>query len=255
MSISEKLTQIAENEPKVYDAGYVKGYTEGETKGFESGKSEGIEEGYVEGKADGITEGIEQGKQAEYNAFWENFQNSGKRFSYHFAFCGLFDSSFKYGWNDEFYNPIYPLTLGNSDIGQMVYGQQIFYYNCGITDTKVDIIVNISELKSTFVNAYSLKTIRKIKLMRDDVTFTNAFTNCSALENLTIEGVISKNGLNLQWSTKLSHDSLVSIINCLQDKSADTSGTEWVVTIGATNYAKLTTEDLANITTKGWNFK
>lgn len=35
MTIAEKLTKIAENEQKVYDAGYAKGYEEGYAKGVE----------------------------------------------------------------------------------------------------------------------------------------------------------------------------------------------------------------------------
>jgi hypothetical protein len=45
MSIAEKLTQIAENEPKIYEAG--------KAEGIEQGKAEGIEEGYQEGYNDG----------------------------------------------------------------------------------------------------------------------------------------------------------------------------------------------------------
>jgi hypothetical protein len=83
MSIAEKLTQIAENEKKVYDAGYAEGlknggggtgdddgsYQEGYDQGLEDGKAEGIEigkaegyeDGYDEGKADGVTEGYNNG--------------------------------------------------------------------------------------------------------------------------------------------------------------------------------------------------
>jgi hypothetical protein len=75
----------------------------------------------------------------------------------------------------------------------------------------------------------------------------------TSLEEIRFEGVIAKNGLNLQWSP-LSHDSLVSIIDCLQDKSADTSGTVWKVTVGSANLAILTTEDFENIQAKGWIF-
>ena len=48
------------------------------------------------------------------------------------------------------------------------------------------------------------------------------FINCTALEDLVIEGVIGNNGFSVQWSTKLSHDSLMSIMNALQDKLGKT---------------------------------
>ena len=64
MSIAEKLTTIAENEQKVYDAG------------FEAGKSQG-------GDTD---EAFEQGRQAEKKAIWDAITNSNKRKTYNRAF-------------------------------------------------------------------------------------------------------------------------------------------------------------------------
>lgn len=83
--------------------------------------------------------------------------------------------------------------------------------------------------------------------------FTNNFTNCVALENLIIEGAIGQNGFNIQPCSKLTHDSLVSIINALQDKSTDTSRAEWKITIGATNLAKLTAEEIDIAKQKNWS--
>ena len=54
MSIAEKLNAVAENEKKVYDAG----------------------------------------KQAEYNDFWDVYQQNGKRTNYNQAFGNL-------GWTNE----------------------------------------------------------------------------------------------------------------------------------------------------------
>jgi hypothetical protein len=163
------------------------------------------------------------GKKAECDAFWKTFQGGGSRFSYNFAFCGLYDSSLHYGWNDATYNPIYPIKFGNESSNFTHYGQQAFYYNTEITDTKVDILVYVSELQNTFANAYNLKTIRKIKLMRDNVKFNGVFTKCLSLENIVIEGVIGQNGLDLQWSTKLSRESIESIINALSDTTSGLS--------------------------------
>lgn len=84
-------------------------------------------------------------------------------------------------------------------------------------------------------------------------TFGNStFGYCTKLEYIGFEGILSKNGLNLQWSTKLSHESLTKLIDILEDKSSDTSGTVWKVTIGSTNKAKLTEEELLTAQSKGW---
>lgn len=76
------------------------------------------------------------------------------------------------------------------------------------------------------------------------------------LEICNFEGVIAKNGLDLtRCENKINHDSLMSVINCLKDYSADTSGTVWKVTLGATNLAKLTAEEKAIATGKGWTLE
>lgn len=104
---------------------------------------------------------------------------------------------------------------------------------------------------STFRYCERLHTIAVIRVAQQD-RFQDTFVNCLALENLTIEGTIGQNGFNVQWSTKLTHDSLMSIVNALADYSTDTSGTTWTVTLGSANIAKLTEEEQAIATSKGW---
>ena len=164
--------------------GYSKGYTEGETKGFESGKSEGIEEGYSEGKADGITEGIEQGKQAEYDAFWDSFQQEGARTDYQRAFYGAW-------WNDENFKPKYDIKpSGNA--AEM-------FNNSGITDLK-----SICERQGITLDfsqvTYSSNTFHKSKVTRIPVLDVRNIANCSSLFNsannlVWVDGVkLNENG-------------------------------------------------------------
>jgi hypothetical protein len=102
--------------------------------------------------------------------------------------------------------------------------------------------------------------IKRAYLTFEDVDWTKAYTfgggffmKCPQLEELTLDGaVIQSNGLNLQWSTKLSHDSLMNIINALKDYSGDTSGTVWTCTLGNENLAKLTAEQEQIALNKGW---
>jgi hypothetical protein len=146
----------------------------------------------------------EQGKQAEYDRFWDEYQNSGSRQEYNNAFRNSM-------WNDETYKPKYDITG--------IKGFAAAYATSQITDTKVSITA--STLNQGFQNCTKLVTIRTLTLANFNGNFTNAFQNCSALESIIFAGVIGQNGLNLQWSTKLSHDSIVNIINCL---STATSG-------------------------------
>lgn len=139
------------------------------------------------------------------------------------------------------------------DFSQCVYIDNMFN-NCPAI-TRIGVL-DFSGAKSSavtvFISCLSLVTIDKIIVGANTKSYSNWFNGCSALENLTMEGVIDKNGFSVQWSPKLTHDSLMTIINILADKSADTSGTEWKVTIGDTNLAKLTADERLIAEQKGW---
>lgn len=96
--------------------------------------------------------------------------------------------------------------------------------------------------------------LKKIDILRVEprTSFNGTFGACYALESLTIEGVIGKNGFSVK-DCPLNHDSLMSIINALEDKTGDESGTSWVITLGATNLEKLTDEEKAIATDRGWS--
>lgn len=235
MSIAEKLTMVAENEQKVYDAG----------------------------------------KKSEYDKFWDACQNYGNKTMYQNGFMGAtfnknnfypkYDihvvgkaNQMFYAWSQESIPDQMDFDLAERlrecnvtlDTSQATQLNLAFSYSFF---SKLPVInaTGLSSLNTTFSPMYRLVTIEKI-IVDESVGFANTFDNCPMLQNITIEGVIGKNGLNLQWSTSLTHDSLMSIINCLQDKTSDTSGTSWKITIGATNIAKLTTEELAIAKNKGW---
>ena len=82
MTIAEKLTQIAENQQVVYDAGF----------------SDGLAQGSGSGEVDGY-----------YDTFWDAYQQNGNRSNHTYAFAGL-------GWNNNTYNPKYTITgvIGNA---------------------------------------------------------------------------------------------------------------------------------------------
>ena len=89
MTIAKKLQTIAENEQRVFDAGYEKGKNEGGN----------TEEVYNKGVADG--------KQAQYDEFWDKFQNYGNRTYYGYAFAGNC-------WHTDLLKPKYPIVLPNT---------------------------------------------------------------------------------------------------------------------------------------------
>jgi hypothetical protein len=212
MSIAEKLTIIAENEQKVYDAG------------FNAGKS--------------------QGGDSYYDEFWDKFQDNGNRTNYQYGFSG-------YGWTLDTFKPKYsvvPDTLNtgfwgldrnNTNIENAIDFVELFENKGLVFDTSncsnfaagfmwatikrlgvIDLRKNNATMATTFGYG-KIKTIVKV-IVDENTTFqANTFQSQATLENITFEGVLAQNGLNLQWSTKLTHDSITSIVNCL---SADTSG-------------------------------
>lgn len=217
MSIAEKLTTIAENEQKVYDAG------------FNTGKAVGY--------SDGLGAGLTQGMQDEYDRFWDNFQNYGNKTDYENAFRK---------WPDACYNPKYPIvTSSGSTRANSMFNQST------ITDTRVDITINSVGTTHVFYNAQSLHTIRKLKVNKN-VTFANWFTYDSALENIVIDGEIGQN-ISFADCKKLTHDSLMSIIEHLYNYKADGDTSTHTCTIGSTNLNKLSEAEIAIATEKGWS--
>jgi hypothetical protein len=91
------------------------------------------------------------------------------------------------------------------------------------------------------------------KLIVSEKTPAYNFNN-AALEYVIFNGVIDKNGWGVSACKKLTHKSLMSIINTLKDYSGDTSGTTYKITFGSINIAKLTEDELYKIEEKGWQY-
>ena len=188
-----------------------------------------------------INEVYEAGKQAEYDAFWEDFQQSGNRTDYAYAFYG---SGAKEFWGDRF-APKYDMQPTNAtsmfqyshasninlkeglskhgvkfDLSKCTSAGSCFNYSALGDLPELDLRA-LSKIPLMFYSCSS-KVIDKIILKSDgSQTFENPFNSCTSLEEVRFEGVIGQNGLNFKSATKLSADSIESIINAL---SATTSG-------------------------------
>lgn len=249
MSVREKALQLKQDIDGAYAAGH--------------------DAGYEEGKAEG-------GDYSYYDEFWDSFQRNGNRTQYDYAFARFSTGAFrpKYDMHiqrdcnymfDHFGDPDgwqrdteidlvdvlekLGVVLDFSTLTTTNHVSSVFSYaqikRLGILDFS-----NISTTLSMCFQSYTLTTIDKL-IVSENTKFSSTFTASSHLENVTFEGVIAHNGLNVS-PTKLNHDSLMSIINILQDKSGDTSGTTWKVTFGSTLKAKLTEEELLIAEQKGW---
>lgn len=237
MNVAEKVLQLKQDFDAVYEAG----------KQSSGGNTD---------------EAFENGKKAEYDMFWDNFQDYGNRIHYHYGFASHF------GWNENNFKPKYDIVPNQATY--MFYGfkqpslkpfiddrgLKLDFSQCkGMTYAflaseltelgTIDISSAGQTITGLFQNCAKLVTIEKLIMAATNKN--NILKGCSNLENLTIEGVIG-NDFIASDCTKLTHDSLMSIINHLETK---TSGT-FTLSIGSTNLAKLTDEEKAVATQKGW---
>jgi hypothetical protein len=208
----------------------------------------------------------EEGKKAEYDAFWDAYQDSGDRANYNSAFAGL-------GWNDETFKPKYDIKPTN--VGTI-------FSSCAITDVvkalkDCGVVLDISKANitdyfmhandytttlptldcrgSTDINFFlafnsALRFVEKVILKADgSQTFNDySFGWLYILEEIRFEGCIGKN-FSIKDSYKLSTASVQSIIDCLKDLTGATSQT---LTLHTTVGGNMTPEQKATITAKNW---
>lgn len=235
MSIADKLTQVAENMQRVYDAGKAAG---------------------------GYSDGYEAGQQAAYDSLWEDLQEGGSRTDYQYAFHYMNAKSFrpKYDLTVKMATCMFRYTNIPGSLGDILNecgvkliwqsgatGNSVFY---GSAFTRLPhIVATGGSLGYYFTSCKNLETIDSIDVTNATAStaFNSTFSGCTALKNLTIVGEISVSGMNVS-ACPLTHDSLMSIINALQKKTGGT----FTVTLGADNLAKLTDAEKAIATGKGW---
>ena len=222
----------------------------------------GEQEGYDKGHTDGVADGIEQGKQAEYDRFWDAFQDNGNRTVYDYAFrdwagCeeikpkypirtkGLYNTFFRCFKLKQLPKEIYPID-GSFDICYAAFAQcyelEKIEFDMPIKTT------NLSGMSSIFSQCYKLVSIGKITVDGLPYDFTSTFYMCNALENVTFGGTIAGN-LSFYHSPKLSLDSVQSAIDAMQDRTGTTALT---LTLHKDVGKRLTEAQKAEITAKNW---
>ncbi|MBR5451783.1 MAG: hypothetical protein IKV36_02185 [Clostridia bacterium] len=216
MSIADKLAFIAMNERKVYKAGFEKG---------EQSREQAIEEGI----------------QTEKDNFWFEYQKYYLSENCNYRFAGK-------GWNIYSFNPQYDIipTIANgmfrefgnnvmpfslterlADCNVVLDTSNCTSLDCAFYDTPFTDIPHIDTKKVTnlnqlFRNSIRLKSV-SIALDEDgDQTWNSVFDGCTALKDLTItSGSIGKSGFSIKDSTKITLDSLSSILNACNTDATD----------------------------------
>ena len=143
--------------------------------------------------------------------------------------------------------------------------QEMFSGCSSITEIPELDTSNVISMWYMFFKCTSLTTVPMLDASKI-INVYNMFNNCSSL--VTLGGLknlgmsyptnwienVSEATLNLSDSPLLTHDSLMNIINNLYDIKSKGVKTQ-TLQLGNTNKAKLTAEEIAIATNKGWNVK
>ena len=197
MSIAEKLSVIAENQEKIFDAG----------------------------------------KKSEYDSFWGSYQHEGKgAVWYNYAFAGkrwnektfrpkydLVASGCAYMFSDSSIKNLKQLLsqrglrLDTSKATSVAY----MFSNSLTAEIGVLDMTSATALTGLFYGA-DVVTIDKLILNAGGTnTFTNAFFEAKYLENITVEGIVG-NPLDMHWSTKLGKESIENLFSHLSGEKGAT---------------------------------
>ena len=185
-----------------------------------------------------IDDVYEAGKTAEYERFWDCFLapfKDGAAFAYTFA---------DKGWNDNTLNiPLKHLPLKPTSTNYPFRG-------CSATTLPSIDFTNCENLNSTYGYARNAITIGTVILRSDGTnSFTNTFTYCDELENITFDGVIGAS-ISFGRSPKLSIESVDNITDHLKDLTGATAQT---ITFHPTVGNALTDTQKSNIQSKNWS--
>ena len=204
-SIAEKLTTVAENVPKVYDAGKQTGHDE-----------------YWSAIWDAIQIG---GKRTEYASFfrYEYWNEDTFRPKYDMRLTGSSSLMFdRFGGEAKTTTKSIDLAQIFEDCGVVLDTSQstnlsnFFYYSSVSRVPAISAVGCTSTIIGTFAACSKLETVDKFILKEDGSNiFRDIFLNDSSLRNIIIEGTIG-HSIDFKHSP-LSKDSILSIFNALSD--------------------------------------
>ena len=155
--------------------------------------------------------------------------------------------------------PEHPAISTNNQITNI---NGLFYY-AQITKVKPFDTSKCTTADSLFGYCYSLQKIPRLNF-ENIQRITSMCSSCGSLEivggfeNLgkaydpTYGANVLFYGLDLSYSKKLTHESLMNVINNLYDIASKGVATQQLV-LGSTNLAKLTTEEIQIATSRGWS--
>lgn len=132
-----------------------------------------------------------------------------------------------------------------------VFSMQNCFYYCGsLTSITLPELPKVTSMYYCFAYCTSLTSINLPELPKVS-NMGSCFNNCTSLENLVIgnlnPAVSNWTNWKLDSCTKLTVDSLVNVLNALPERTGTNT-----CTLGTTNLNKLSDEQKAIATNKGW---
>ena len=178
--------------------------------------------------------GIEDGKKSEWDTFWDNFQDYGKRTGYRYGFSGD-------GWNDETFKPKYLIQPKSStssifeeafriknsaytdllDFSKASATQGIFHKCYELEKLKIIDLRCSTSISQIFRACRKLISIDELYLPIGNLTTSDMFYQCYELTSIGIMSEIGVGGLDFRDCTKLNRETLRNLIWSL---SNDTVG-------------------------------
>ena len=229
MSIADKLTAIAENQQKVYAAGFAAGQAQG-------GYAEGYEQGYEEGKGS-VQDNAQYASVIRCNgvAFPDGYEmklklNNALEVVQLQNTTGIrkveldMPTDKTYSANNMLYNA--------KSIEEVVLPDGIKFSAAGYFATNV----------TTLVSVFGRMDV-------SGITTANLFIGCTNLVDVSFMPLTITHNKSFNKSYKLSEASIQSIIDGLADLTGQTTQT---LTLHADVGAKLTDEQKASATAKNW---
>lgn len=227
MSIADKLTTVADNMSKVYEAG----------------------------------------QKSEYDKFWDNFQDYGNRTNYEKTFQGISGFNNQnfypkydirpvgskatylfYGWTSITNESLKTINLKERleecgvvlDLSQATDVSYAFAYFYSRDLPTIDLTGLTTNSTLLFGDNHSnLKSIEKLILAETTPFNSNWFRSDTGLENLIVEGTIGQNNFSVKDCTKLSKASILSILKALSLNITETK----TITFSTKHQATIETDE------------
>ncbi len=149
------------------------------------------------------------------------------------------------------------------DMSNIINASYAFQQNINLTEISIINTNNIRDAEYTFSNCPKLETISEfdasnifnvISILYGSYNIKNVGGFLNLGQSYEIEKASNYNQytLTLSYCTALTHESLMNIINGLYDIANKGCNTQKLI-LGSTNMKKLTAEEIAIATNKGWS--